>query len=160
MRTFVAALLLAYTLFAHPMGNFSVSHYARIEVAPGTSHLLYVLDLAEIPTFELFQQWKINGRNQSEVDSQAAVQAVEWVRNLKITSEGQDVRPDIQQVISKVVDGAGNLPVLRVEVHADLKMRPGVVSYEDFNYAGRAGWKEVVIKAVGGATISQTTQPA
>src|SRR5688572_9254918 len=139
MRTSAAALLFACSLFGHPMGNFSVSHYARLEIAPGTSHLLYVLDLAEIPTFELFQQWKINGRNQSEVDSQAAVQAGEWVRNLKITSDGQNVKPEIQQVISKVLDGAGNLPVLRVEVRADLKMRPGVVSYEDSNYAGRAG---------------------
>src|SRR4029079_14185957 len=110
-------------------------------VAPGKSRLVYVLDLAEIPTFELFQQWKINGRDQSEIDTRAAAQAREWIRDLNITNDGQDVKPEIKEVTGKVLDGAGNLPVLRVEVHADLEMRPGVVRYEDANYAGRAGWK-------------------
>ena len=51
-------------LWAHPMGNFSVSHYSRIEVTGGGAAIRYVLDLAEIPTFELLQQWKA-GRGES-----------------------------------------------------------------------------------------------
>src|ERR1017187_9796540 len=37
--------VLAATLSAHPMGNFSVSHYARIEVSGGGAEIRYVLDL-------------------------------------------------------------------------------------------------------------------
>ena len=52
---FLASLLLfaAGTAGAHPMGNFSVSHYAKIEVTEKGVELVYALDLAEIPTFDL-----------------------------------------------------------------------------------------------------------
>jgi len=35
---------------AHPLGNFTVNHYAGIEVAGDRVYVRYVLDLAEIPT--------------------------------------------------------------------------------------------------------------
>src|ERR1041385_603072 len=59
MRTRISCLLVlsAVVAAAHPMGNFSVNHYARIEPDAHGAHIRYVLDLAEIPTFELFQQW-------------------------------------------------------------------------------------------------------
>ena len=44
------------------MGNFSVSHYARIEVSAGGAEIRYVLDLAEIPSFQLLQQWGLSAR--------------------------------------------------------------------------------------------------
>ena len=53
------SLALGMALSAHPMGNFSVNHYTRIAVGPRGADLLYVLDLAEIPTFEILQQWKL-----------------------------------------------------------------------------------------------------
>ncbi len=52
-------LIFGIALSAHPMGNFSVNHYTRIAVGPRGADLLYVLDLAEIPTFEILQQWKL-----------------------------------------------------------------------------------------------------
>ena len=43
------AFAVSACLWAHPMGNFSVNHYARLQFgAPGVQ-LTYVLDLAEIP---------------------------------------------------------------------------------------------------------------
>src|SRR5437867_11533709 len=35
---------------AHPMGNFAICHYARIESSRDLLKVRYVLDLAEIPT--------------------------------------------------------------------------------------------------------------
>ena len=40
---------------AHPMGNFSISHHARSTSRPTACGLRYVLDLAEIPTFQILQ---------------------------------------------------------------------------------------------------------
>ena len=37
---------------AHPLGNFTVNHYAGIELAGDRVFVRYVLDLAEIPTFQ------------------------------------------------------------------------------------------------------------
>ena len=52
------SLPLVAALMAHPMGNFSVSHYTKIAVGPRGADMLYVLDLAEIPTLETMQRWK------------------------------------------------------------------------------------------------------
>ena len=43
------------SLVAHPMGNFSVNHYARLAADAHGVAIHYVMDLAEIPTFELFR---------------------------------------------------------------------------------------------------------
>ena len=37
---------------AHPLGNFTINHYAGIELAGDRVYVRYVLDLAEIPTFQ------------------------------------------------------------------------------------------------------------
>src|SRR5215208_5830286 len=35
---------------AHPLGNFTVNQYSRIEIGATEARLVYVLDLAELPT--------------------------------------------------------------------------------------------------------------
>jgi hypothetical protein len=37
---------------AHPLGNFTINHYSRIELAADRVTLQYALDMAEIPTFQ------------------------------------------------------------------------------------------------------------
>jgi len=69
---------------AHPMGNFSVNHYARIEAAPGGLRIRYVLDLAEIPTFELFQQWGEGADPKKKVFEQAQA----WAKGLDLRVDG------------------------------------------------------------------------
>ena len=47
-----AALALPVAAQAHPLGNFTVNRFSRIEVAGPRIYVRYVLDLAEIPTFQ------------------------------------------------------------------------------------------------------------
>src|SRR5579885_3681095 len=49
---FVGALLWPVAAFAHPLGNFTVNRYSRLELADGRLRVRYVLDMAEIPTFQ------------------------------------------------------------------------------------------------------------
>src|SRR5260370_40472691 len=96
-------------LSAHPMGNFSVNHYSRIAVGPRGADVLYVLDLAEIPTFQLLQQWKLERASPKEdLDRQAAAQARDWMHHLKITVNGRDVIPQFQSAELKIADGAAS----------------------------------------------------
>ena len=37
---------------AHPLGNFTVNRYSGIHVSPHELRVDYVVDLAEIPTFQ------------------------------------------------------------------------------------------------------------
>src|SRR3979409_192840 len=48
----LAAWLLPTIASAHPLGNFTVNHYARLEPAGDRVRIVYVLDMAEIPTFQ------------------------------------------------------------------------------------------------------------
>src|SRR5215218_9382045 len=42
--------LFPQTVFAHPMGNFSVNHYSRLSLTQDGVAVLYIVDMAEIPT--------------------------------------------------------------------------------------------------------------
>src|SRR5947207_6778015 len=45
-------LLTAQGASAHPLGNFTVNRYARVELSAGIVRVYYVLDEAEIPAFQ------------------------------------------------------------------------------------------------------------
>ena len=38
---------------AHPLGNFTINHYAGVEIAGSDIYVRYALDVAEIPTYQL-----------------------------------------------------------------------------------------------------------
>src|SRR6266571_364019 len=151
-------LLAAVIGCAHPMGNFSVSHYARFEVTARGVDLLYVLDLAELPTFDLLRSWKLErGSPRRQLQAQAREQATLWLDQLRIASDARPVRPEVEDVDLAISDGAGNLPVIRISTRAHLETSEGTLTYEDFNFPDRAGWKEIVIVAGEGATLRQAS---
>ena len=97
------------------MGNFSVSHYAKLQPSAKGVELQYVLDLAEIPTFQMLNDWKIDrSASQAELESHASAQARLWLNNLDISVDGRTVHPKIESVKAVIADGAGNLPILRI----------------------------------------------
>ena len=141
------------------MGNFSVSHYSRIEVSGAATTIHYVLDLAEIPSFELLQQWGLTGDSpRDQLDRKAEMQAREWVRNLAIECAGRAVTPRFEGVTLAIAKGAGGAPVMRFTSTLQLAVAAGSLSYEDRNYPARAGWKEIVIASGPGASIERASQ--
>ena len=153
-------VFLAGCLYAHPMGNFSVSHYSRIEVQAAGAEIRYALDLAEIPTFELLQQWKADASTpQPELDRHAMEQEREWLRNLKIAVDGRAVSAELRSASVVLDKGAGNMPIVRVTAELRLNAHPGAMNYEDRNYPERAGWKEIVI-VKGADTVIEQASPS
>jgi nickel/cobalt exporter len=51
-----SALLAPVAAQAHPLGNFTINRFARVEVSGHRLYVRYVLDLAEIPTYQARQQ--------------------------------------------------------------------------------------------------------
>jgi nickel/cobalt exporter len=154
MKRAAAALALCASLAAHPLGNASVSHYARLAPDAEGVALTYVLDLAEIPSFELFQDWGLEPRaaSRAEIEARARRQARAWVEALRLTSSGRPVQARFEDAGVTIADGAGGLLVLRIAARARIEAS-GNLQYEDANYAERAGWKEVVIAAGPGAVL-------
>lgn len=158
-RYWTVALLGAALAAAHPMGNFSVSHYTRFEVTAHGVEMIYALDLAELPTFDLLRQWGLERTSpRADLERKATEQARAWTGNLQIASGGSPVKPKFLKADLVIADGAGDLPIVRISSHLRLDVTPGKLEYEDGNFAERAGWKEIVIRAAKGVVLEHASQ--
>ena len=145
-------------LLAHPMGNFSVNHYARLQVTATGVQLDYVLDLAEIPSFELLHSWNLQSASpRSDLNAQAIRQARQWLGNVKVSLNGKPLPIHLRSADLFLADGAANLPVMRITAHASAQAKGGDLSYEDLNYPDRTGWKEIVIAQASGAALERAS---
>jgi nickel/cobalt exporter len=117
---------------AHPLGNFTINRFSRVEVAGHRVYVRYVLDLAEIPTFQQ------RGRM---IDVGAIA------RHTELTVEGRRaVLVPVDHVVA-YPRGAGGLHTTRLELilRGPRIDGPVDVSYRDTNYSDRIGWKEIVV---------------
>jgi ABC-type nickel/cobalt efflux system permease component RcnA len=158
---FFAAIILT----AHPMGNFSVSHFTRIDIAKRAVNVTYVLDLAEIPTYQLMRDWNLDPSAdakipQSTLDEKAAQQSREWMKQLDFSSNGKPLHPSLLHTNIKLTDGAGGMHVSRIETSLRLADVPGKLAFEDRNYPDRAGWKEIVIASSDKTPIIEASHGA
>ena len=53
--------LLPGVVSAHPLGNFTVNHLSQVRISQGSVEVHYILDQAEIPTFQEMQRFDRNG---------------------------------------------------------------------------------------------------
>jgi len=158
LRIILASLGLPLALGAHPMGNFSVSHYSRLHFKPDALEVTYVLDLAEIPAFQLLGTWQIDWKDQASLAAKSKGQAAEWLGNVSVMQSGNRLPLRILSASSTAVEGAGGLPVLRIVMKAEVPATPGELTYEDANFPGRAGWKEIVVDHDKAVMIASSTQ--
>ena len=127
----LAALALPAAAFAHPLGNFTVNRFSRIEVAGPRVYVRYVLDLAEIPTFQA-------GR----IDPHAYARRI--ARGAELTVDGRRAWLVPVETALAHPPGAGGLPTTRFEVilRGPRLRRRSAITYRDRNYADRIGWRE------------------
>jgi nickel/cobalt exporter len=133
---------------AHPLGNFTVNRHSAVELSGDRIYVHYVLDLAEIPTFQ-------EGKR---VRRPAFVREV--ARRLELVVDGR--RAVLRPLGSRtaVRPGAGGLKTLRFEAAYDGGRGSGSLRFRDRNFAGRLGWQEVVVRASRGARVLSTSVPA
>jgi hypothetical protein len=157
---------MARTAAAHPMGNFSINHYAKIIPGAETVELDYIIDMAEIPTF---QETEANGLVPKVGDKNVIAYLVReddrFKNGLSLAAGGRALRLDSvsRQVIFP--PGAGGLPtmkmgfVYRAHLPRRIGSMPLALHYRDDNYPERAGWKEVVAVGGIGATLVNSSAP-
>lgn len=129
-----AALALPVAAAAHPLGNFTVNRFSRVEVSGPRLYVHYVLDLAEIPTFQA-----------GDVGARRLARRI--ARGAELTVNGRRARLTPVEWTLAHPAGAGGLKTTRLEVilrGPRLAGRSAVV-YRDRNYSQRIGWKEIVV---------------
>jgi nickel/cobalt exporter len=160
----VVVVAVARPVAAHPLGNFSVSHYGAIQVNVGTVELRYVLDLAEIPTFqELQDENVVADATQSATQAYAARKADALRAGLRLQFGQERVALERRGVEIIFPPGVAGLPTLKLGVRyrATLPSSAGAATllYRDENYADRAGWKEVIVVPGEGVTLVESSVP-
>jgi ABC-type nickel/cobalt efflux system permease component RcnA len=161
------ALVLAVTgADAHPLGNFSISHYTALEIGAAEITVRYVIDMAEIPTFQETQDTGlVTEPGHPSVTPWSANKVAVLARGLRLTIGG---RPLTLKAVSQETifpPGAGGLPTLKLGViyRAPLpKEADGTLElrYRDENFAERAGWKEIIARPGPGVTLVTSSAPA
>ena len=111
----MSALLLSPRVMAHPMGNFSINHYAALRIDEQQIELRYVIDMAEIPTFQEIQQggFPAEARDQ-RVNTYVAARAAAFARGLQLMLGGTVLHLRMASESVIFPPGAGNLPTMRM----------------------------------------------
>ncbi len=130
---------------AHPLGNFTVNHYARLQPASDRIHVVYVLDMAEIPTFQE------KPRYSPDPSLYGLERAREIGQNLSLSVDGQPTVLRLDQQAISFPEGAGGLPTLRLEAGYSAEVTAAGTSavditFRDDNDPARIGWREIVAR--------------
>lgn len=153
---------------AHPMGNFSINHSSGLSIGPEKIDLRYLLDFAEIPTFQEIQEIDRDGdgtRSRSEEEAYLTTKADLLASNLLLTVGGETLR--LVPVSHEIAfpPGAGGLPTMRLFILYRATLPPPVgtqpvdLFYRDGNYPSRAGWKEMSAAGRGGISLIGSPLP-
>ena len=146
----VAAVALAVPrgAAAHPLGNFTVNHYAAVELAGNRVFVRYVLDLAEIPTFQSGDRVRAPGY------------AAEAANGLELRLGGD--RAMLHPLDHRVSErpGAGGLPTLRFEALYVARLHATSLTFADRTFSSRIGWREITVGARDGARLVTSSVPS
>ena len=151
--------------WAHPMGNFSVNHYAKISVDTKSITILYLLDFAEIPTYQNIRQYHLTPANDDPSVAAYLAQQAKLLRDgITVEDGGKALHFECVSRQAIFAEGAGGLPTMKIGLTYRAAFTPSTsahnISYADANYPGHTGWKEVVISVEEGASVVDSSVPS
>ena len=156
----VICFSLAGLASAHPLGNFSVNQFSRLEAGASEIKIFQVLDMAEIPTFQesnLIDTDKDGTLSESELSNYVAALTPNYLSKLSLAINGELLELKIRDQNIRLVTGAANLSTLRIEwnMFAPLagSQTGGNVVFKNNNYPERVGWREIIVNSSNGVAV-------
>jgi len=140
---------------AHPLGNFTINHYAGLAVSGESITIDYVLDMAEIPAFQEIQTFDANGDgapDSGEADSYHPAQCASIQSKLDLRVNDRPAAMTLTSTAIEFAVGAGGLYTLRLTCafSAAVAVSDGArIEFSDQAYAERLGWREIVVAGEG-----------
>jgi len=169
LRTWFVAVVLALACLthgaaavAHPLGNFTINHLTILTVHPKRVALRYVVDMAEIPTFQTLRERDARGGIDARtLERWAHDEAPAIARNLALDADGRSPALVLDRAQARTRPGAGGLPTLygTFAFHVEIDRTTRRLAYRDGAYAGRLGWKDVVVAPASEPTRELTRYP-
>jgi ABC-type nickel/cobalt efflux system permease component RcnA len=125
----------------HPLGNFTVSRYDGLTVAPGELRVDHVEDLAEIPTAQA--QPRVNAQG---LPAWAGERCGRAAAAMKITTDRGTgvIRARVRSAAARSRPGQAGLSTLRVECRITAQVSGTSIVFRDEGVvAGAVGWHEI-----------------
>jgi nickel/cobalt transporter (NicO) family protein len=159
-------LLVPAAAWAHPLGNFTINAYAGVVVRPDAVLVDYVVDMAEIPSFQ--ERGRIDRNDdgkvdQAESDAYRGSRCASLATNLTLEVDGAPVQLRPGESTLAFRPGAADLTTLRLtclfSVAGSASNAERTVTFADENFRDRLGWHEVT--ATGDRmTLSRSSVPS
>ncbi|MCC6790333.1 MAG: sulfite exporter TauE/SafE family protein [Thermomicrobiales bacterium] len=148
---------------AHPLGNFTVNQYARIEVTAAGPRIVYILDLAEVPALQEIQRIDANGDGTVDAAESAAylTETVPFIaRGLVFAVDHETLTLRATESTVTFPDGQAGLDLLRLRA-VFVPMAPHLltggaqqISLVNTYRTDRLGWREIAVTHGAGVTLS------
>jgi ABC-type nickel/cobalt efflux system permease component RcnA len=159
------SLIAAGNAVAHPLGNFSINQYSAIRIGKTEIELRYIVDTAEIPTFQEIQQTGLVPQAGDASATSYLLHKVETLRDgllLEVNGRRIALRTVSREILFP--EGAGGLPTMKIGAVYKGKLddpagEPHQLFYRDENFPGRAGWKEIIAIAASGSRLIDSSVP-
>ncbi len=142
----VAPALAAPGASAHPLGNFTINHLTQVSVTRDAVRVRYILDVAEIPTFQ--------ARRQARAETLRLARA-EVARGLGVTVDGRRaVLRDAGPASLSLRPGQGGLSTTRIEIPLEVAATGARrVALRDQTYPDRLGYTALVAQPGKGTAV-------
>ena len=152
--TLLICFIFVPVAFAHPLGNFTINHYAGLQVRPDSIAVDLVIDMAEIPAFQEITSFDTNGNGLADASEAAGYHAQKCTSLLPDISLLLNNKASTLTLNSSSVEfpsGAGGLSTLRLtcEFSTAITGQLTSLSFADHSYNERIGWREIVVNADG-----------
>ena len=146
-------LVLPGIALAHPLGNFTVNHFAGIRIEPARVVIDLVIDEAEIPTFQDRLTIDTNGDgvvSDDEANVERLAACPRLTPNVDLTVDGQRLPLVVFAAGLSFPPGTAGLSTMRLVCEfaaalPDAIAWPLRVGFNDASHPGRIGWHEVVV---------------
>jgi nickel/cobalt exporter len=162
---FLAGIGTAPAASAHPLGNFTINRYSGIVLEPGRIEVRYVLDLAEIPTFQEQPNLDTDAdgiASDAERQAWADAKASAILSNLSLTLGGTRIPLTVERDEVRFREGQAGLPILyfTATFTSTLPSTSGSLAYADGNEPGRIGWREITVRSEEDVSVFGASVPA
>jgi nickel/cobalt exporter len=154
------SVLAASSAAAHPLGNFTINHLTQIRTSATQLRVHYVLDIAEIPSFQIMNAagaWTPARMRAWANDEGALVTG-----GLQMSANGIGLTLRLERDSAQTRPGAGGLPTLywTGDYAVPLPLE-AAVSVHDAVYADRRiGWKDIVLPGESDPTNALRSYPS
>ncbi|HET7726667.1 MAG TPA: hypothetical protein VFK54_05005 [Candidatus Limnocylindrales bacterium] len=153
----IGAALLPAPAAAHPLGNFTINHYAELRIEPDRVSVDLVLDMAEIPTFEERRALDLDADGEvSEAELARAPEdrCTELAAAVSLSLDGRALALVLRDASLTFPPGLGAIPTMRLECELVAAFdgplaEPAALRFEDGSHPDRIGWREIVVTADG-----------